>query len=794
MAKKANIRRQRARQLRAESTESVWAYFNRRIGLWPTLITLAFFSVGLLVATSGEPALRYSPGQRINQPIYARITFTVRDPQATQDAIKQAREQVPDHYRVSSGAIDRIASDVNELFLAGQAETFERFQEKFEAQYATEQLYNFLREPTEAQKQLFDAALGRLKDRLAQEYVVSLTDAPKRSPSSTASHVLVVRPDGAEPAPNVNEDGSSEQVRKIDLVQTGSRILNDRARDLAALFDSPLRPAIASIIHRSLETQPILVYDEQRTSQAMAAAEREVTPRNKTFEKDKPFVFPRMAEPAGQAAESYELGLTASDIELLRTEDSAYLAFVQSDEPEAVKLRQKQRMQYLGVAIALAVLTVSLFVYVGLYQPRVFEVPSRSLAFAGLLLLGLIVVRLINTRLPFPEIVIAPVIMAAAILTIAYPQRFAAGVTMMYVVMVSLLVEGNMGVMVTLFATGYATALMLHSIRTRTKIITAGLAAAAIAFLTTMAFRLIDRGDMTVAISPALIAAGSTILAALLIQAGLPIIERVFKVATALTLLEWRDANRPLLQRLAREAPGTYNHSLVLGTMAEAGCEAIRANGLLAHVGALYHDIGKIPKAEYFAENQEASINRHDKLAPSMSLLIILGHVKDGIEMAKEYGLPRVLLPFIAEHHGTTVVKYFHHMASEKQPHIAVGRHDREVSEAEFRYPGPKPRTKETAILMLCDGVEGAVRALHEPTAGRIESVVHQVLQARLKDGQFDDCDITLRELHLVEEALVKSLCRFYHGRVAYPKEKPAHEKTQLHTVAAETQKEQFAG
>lgn len=238
--------------------------------------------------------------------------------------------------------------------------------------------------------------------------------------------------------------------------------------------------------------------------------------------------------------------------------------------------------------------------------------------------------------------------------------------------------------------------------------------------------------------------------------------------------MEWRDANRPLLQRLAREAPGTYNHSLVLGTMAEAACEAIGANGLLAHVGALYHDIGKIPKAEYFAENQEASINRHDQLAPTMSLLIILGHVKDGIEMAKEFGLPRVLIPFIAEHHGTTVVRYFHHMAAEKHSQTAVGKHDKEVSESGFRYPGPKPRSKETAILMLCDGVEGAVRALSEPTAGRIESIVSQVLQARLKDGQFDECDITLRELHLVEQSLSKSLCRFYHGRVAYPKEKDA--------------------
>jgi membrane-associated HD superfamily phosphohydrolase len=138
--------------------------------------------------------------------------------------------------------------------------------------------------------------------------------------------------------------------------------------------------------------------------------------------------------------------------------------------------------------------------------------------------------------------------------------------------------------------------------------------------------------------------------------------------------------------------------------------------------------------------------------------------------------LPKVLHQFIAEHHGTTVVKYFLHAASEKQPKIASGKHDREVSDTEFRYEGPKPHSKESAILMLCDGVEGAVRAMHEPTAGRIEAVVHSVLMDRLQDGQFDDCDITLKDLYRVEESLVKSLCRFYHGRVAYPKSEPKTE------------------
>jgi cyclic-di-AMP phosphodiesterase PgpH len=265
-------------------------------------------------------------------------------------------------------------------------------------------------------------------------------------------------------------------------------------------------------------------------------------------------------------------------------------------------------------------------------------------------------------------------------------------------------------------------------------------------------------------------AATAAIAAGFIVQGILHYYERIFGIATSLTLLEWCDAGQPLLRKLAQEAPGTYSHALILSQMADEASSAIGANGLLARVGALYHDIGKTQKSHYFVENQEARMNRHDRLSPTMSLLIILGHVKDGIEMARAYGLPRVLHQFIAEHHGTTVVKYFHHAASEKAAKDSriKGRHD-QVSENEFRYPGPKPRSKESAILMICDSCEGAVRALPEPTAGRIEALIHQMVMDRLNDGQFDDCDITLRELNTVERSLVKSLCAIHHGRIKYP-------------------------
>jgi putative nucleotidyltransferase with HDIG domain len=255
----------------------------------------------------------------------------------------------------------------------------------------------------------------------------------------------------------------------------------------------------------------------------------------------------------------------------------------------------------------------------------------------------------------------------------------------------------------------------------------------------------------------------------LLIQSLLPLIERVFRIATSMTLLDHSDANQPLLKKLAMEAPGTFSHSLLVGSVAEGAAEAIGRNGLLCRVGAYYHDIGKINKPSYFVENEMGLASRHKELSPAMSQLIIVGHVKDGAEMAKEYGLPAVLRQFIETHHGTTLIEYFYNAAKkkhdEKESEETPG-----PSEVEFRYAGPKPRTKEAAIVMLADSIEGAVRSLTELTPTRIEAVVHNMAMRRLQDGQFDECELSHRELSQIEASISKTLTAHHHGRVAYPK------------------------
>ena len=243
----------------------------------------------------------------------------------------------------------------------------------------------------------------------------------------------------------------------------------------------------------------------------------------------------------------------------------------------------------------------------------------------------------------------------------------------------------------------------------------------------------------------------------------MPLVEHVLGLTSDITLLELSDLNRPLLKRLQLEAPGTYHHSMVVGSLAEAAAEAIGANSLLARVCAYYHDIGKLGKPEYYAENEPAfARSRHERLAPSMSTLVVRSHIAEGLEMARKHRLPRAVQNSIPEHHGTMVMAFFYHKALEQDP---LARRE------EFQYPGPKPCSRETAILMLADGVEGASRALEEPTPSRIRGLVTRIVQERVQDGQLDECGLTLSELAKVREAFIPVLTAIFHVRAPYPED-----------------------
>jgi len=306
----------------------------------------------------------------------------------------------------------------------------------------------------------------------------------------------------------------------------------------------------------------------------------------------------------------------------------------------------------------------------------------------------------------------------------------------------------------------------ISAYRARTALLRAGLVVGGAGAFLALALEVL-RGN-TDSLSQAIYGAGLAFISGavgvgLLISFLLPLLERMFHVLTDVRLLELSNVDNPLLQQLAVKAPGSYNHSLVVGTLAEEGARAIGANTLFCRVAAVYHDIGKINHPEYYVENQLGR-NPHDRLTPSMSALVIASHVKDGIKLAREAGLPEQIIDIIPQHHGTKLMGYFYEKAkSTADPGLGP------VKEEDFRYPGPKPQTREAAIFMIADSVEAAARTIDEPTSNRLKEMISKITNSIVLDGQLDHCDLTFADLDGIQQAFHRLLVGMYHHRVDYP-------------------------
>jgi len=406
------------------------------------------------------------------------------------------------------------------------------------------------------------------------------------------------------------------------------------------------------------------------------------------------------------------------------------------------------------------------------FHPRMIHKPIRVLSLV-LLSIGLFVLTCASASV-IPNgllfVALAPTLLLAIIATVAYGQRYALTIGSLYPFLVCYGLDLPVGYTALMIGSIGVNVFQLNEIRDRDRLIYAGavtgLFSAGGAIVLSLAYRPVVDGFLRAMLLDALSGVSAGLVIGIFTLGILSTIERLFNVTTGLTLVELRDPKQPVLRELLQRAPGTYNHSVQVANLAEAAAEAIGANSLLTYVGSLYHDIGKMNKPSYFVENQIEGENRHKKLSPAMSLLIIVGHVKDGLEIAREHGLPKPLHHFIEAHHGTTLVEYFYHVAKEK---AEAGDTNDQVEEVKYRYPGPKPVTREVAIVMLSDSVESASRAMSDPTPARIEQLVRKLGEKRLIDEQFDRSDLTLRELRMIEDSLVKSLCATHHARVSYP-------------------------
>jgi putative nucleotidyltransferase with HDIG domain len=317
-------------------------------------------------------------------------------------------------------------------------------------------------------------------------------------------------------------------------------------------------------------------------------------------------------------------------------------------------------------------------------------------------------------------------------------------------------------------------------VRSRQRLLKAGLFIAAVMGIVTFAVGLIGGGSVSAAASQGVLGLVNGLLSLMLAMVLLPLLEDAFNILTPMKLLELSDPGNPLLQKLLRNAPGTFSHSMQVGNLAENAAERVGADPLLARVGAYYHDIGKMEHPAYFVENQIAQVNPHATLSPPLSAKVVKRHVKDGLEIGRAWGLPQEILDIIAQHHGSTRIEYFYRKALEE------ALDESEISEADFRYSSGLPQSKEAGIMMLADSIEATVKSLPKPTPKRIEDVVADTITKKIEDGQFDECDLTMHHIHEAGEAIREALIGFLGPRIEYP-EAPANNKTAAQKAAGDT-------
>ena len=424
---------------------------------------------------------------------------------------------------------------------------------------------------------------------------------------------------------------------------------------------------------------------------------------------------------------------------------------------------------YLGRLMMVAVVISFFFTFLLTYRSYIFSywklVLLISLIFA--IIIGL--TELFVFRFELSEYLI-PISVAAMLLTILFDARIGFMGTISITLLSGVLIGNNLEFIVTIIFISSVAMYMVRRLRTRSQFITTILAMMVASLFVVVAHGLYKGHvwpDMQIDLIYLMVA---SLLTPIITYGLIGIIEVTFGITTDLTLLELLDFNHPLLKRMQRDANGTFNHSIVVGNLAEACADAINARALLCRVGAYYHDIGKMVRPEYFIENQFSGENKHDGLTEAMSAKIIRNHVSEGLKLAEEYGLPKIVSDFIPMHHGTTRVEYFYRKALENS-------NGKAVDDQAFRYSGPKPNSKETGILMLCEAIEAAVRSIKEPDVSKIEEMLEKIFKKRLDEGQLDECPLTIDDLRKIkgeidgQTGMLPVLRGIYHIRIEYPEE-----------------------
>lgn len=712
---------------------SFWA------GIWPRVITVVLAGlVATIILALGGPPFAFRLGQRVHREVRLAVPLLIENETETRNARERAAREAPWVFSHNPRPVEAVRDGLAQLVSAiEKAETFDAVSSVLVTEWGlTPEMFKVLKPIllNDADVNKFNRSVERVLDPFVRYGLISSANIPTDAKRETS--VIEIRPVGS----------SIKYFPKLDAVFLPQIPQPDGAltKSLSKEFTPDEAIAILKLIIPKLEST--VVYDEKETANAEKQAIANVEPVVDEYPANS------LVVPAGA-------DINTEQLRLLRLEHDEQMSQLSWTDP-----RFYQR--WLGLFLVVGLVIALISVYLSVAEPTTLQSYRQILLLSGLFIATLALARVFSIDPYRAEIV--PLAVTSFYLAISYSRQMGAVAAAGLALLVSLTQPTPIEEFAVLAGGMIVGVSMLESIRSRTKPIVVGFAAGvACASIQIGIGMLLDQTMSLVLVDAARQFAGG-LIAGFIMSGSLPFAESLFGIVTDISLLELADSSHPLLQDLIRRAPGTYNHSVSVSIIGEAAAKAIGCNSLVVRVGALFHDVGKMLKPQYFIENKGADeINRHSQLAPAISTLIIIGHVKDGMELAREEHLPRVLMDMIEQHHGTTLVDYFFHEASREVQNRPDA--EEEVEESSFRYPGPKPQTKEAAVMMLSDCVESASRALSDPTPARIEKLVHNLTLNRLLDGQFDECGITLQEIQTIEKSLKQSLTAVYHGRIKYP-------------------------
>ncbi len=422
---------------------------------------------------------------------------------------------------------------------------------------------------------------------------------------------------------------------------------------------------------------------------------------------------------------------------------------------------------YIALGVLVIIVMYLQYGYIHKYYPAINKEFSKIVMISILNVFPVILARLFGMMSNY----IIPLACMPMLITLLLNYKISLVFSMLNVILIGGAVGFNPNIIILAILNVVLGGTLLRKMQQRNDILYSSITVAVLSSILTFSVGTLTTNNFMEILADSTFAAAGAILSGILTIGVLPFFESTFDIVTNAKLLELSNPNNPLLKKLLMEAPGTYHHSILVANLAELAAEQVGGNPLLARIGAYYHDVGKTKRPYFFRENQFGKKNPHDRLKPEVSSKIIISHVKDGSELAKEYNLPKTIHDFIVTHHGETLVKYFYLTVKNNS------ENPEEVKEEDFKYPGPKPMSKEQGIVMLADSTEAAVRSINEPTEEKIEKMVNNIIDDKLASGQLDNCDLTLRDISKIKKCFLKALNGIHHERIEYPDDNKKEKK-----------------